>query len=134
LQVVAPYPSQPLIRPVIGDTALIKQLLDIGAQTLLVPVVESASQARELAHHAGRFHAHQHAGHARLEDAGQFRQLVNLQLTVTLQDADDPPLLFGQAVFIQGRAENTHGCFAGLQQGQGLPGFEHRSQGHDVFS
>ncbi|NWC76828.1 4-hydroxy-2-oxoheptanedioate aldolase [Pseudomonas sp. P7759] len=48
LQAVAPYPSQALIRPVIDDSALIKQLLDIGAQTLLVPMVESAAQAREL--------------------------------------------------------------------------------------
>ncbi len=48
LQAIAPYPSQPVIRPVIGDSALIKQLLDIGAQTLLVPMVESAEQAREL--------------------------------------------------------------------------------------
>lgn len=48
LQAVAPYASQPVIRPVIGDTALIKQILDIGAQTLLVPMVESAEQAREL--------------------------------------------------------------------------------------
>lgn len=48
LQAVAPYASQPVIRPVIGDAALIKQVLDIGAQTLLVPMVESADQAREL--------------------------------------------------------------------------------------
>lgn len=48
LQAVAPYPSQPIIRPVLGDTALIKQLLDIGAQTLLVPMVDSAEQASEL--------------------------------------------------------------------------------------
>ncbi|MCU7250911.1 4-hydroxy-2-oxoheptanedioate aldolase [Pseudomonas koreensis] len=48
LQAMAPYPSQPVIRPVIGDTALIKQVLDIGVQTLLVPMVESADQAREL--------------------------------------------------------------------------------------
>ncbi|WP_374442326.1 4-hydroxy-2-oxoheptanedioate aldolase [Pseudomonas panipatensis] len=48
LQAVAPYPSQPIIRPPIGDSALIKQLLDIGAQTLLVPMVDSAGQAREL--------------------------------------------------------------------------------------
>lgn len=48
LQAVAPYASQAIIRPVIGDTALIKQALDIGAQTLLVPMVESAAQAREL--------------------------------------------------------------------------------------
>lgn len=48
LQAVAPYASQPVIRPVVGDTALIKQLLDIGAQTLLVPMVESAEQASQL--------------------------------------------------------------------------------------
>ena len=48
LQAVAPYPSHPVIRPVIGDTALIKQVLDIGVQTLLVPMVESAAQAQEL--------------------------------------------------------------------------------------
>lgn len=48
LQAVAPYPSHPVIRPVIDDTALIKQVLDIGVQTLLVPMVESAEQAREL--------------------------------------------------------------------------------------
>ncbi|MBC2384683.1 4-hydroxy-2-oxoheptanedioate aldolase [Pseudomonas sp. WS 5106] len=48
LQAIAPYPSQPIIRPVVGDTALIKQVLDIGVQTLLVPMVESAEQAREL--------------------------------------------------------------------------------------
>lgn len=48
LQAVAPYASEAVIRPVIGDTARIKQVLDIGAQTLLVPMVESAAQAREL--------------------------------------------------------------------------------------
>ncbi|WP_327438029.1 4-hydroxy-2-oxoheptanedioate aldolase [Pseudomonas donghuensis] len=48
LQAIAPYPAQAIIRPVIGDTALIKQVLDIGAQTLLVPMVESAEQARQL--------------------------------------------------------------------------------------
>ena len=48
LQAVAPYPSHPIVRPVSGDIQLIKQLLDIGAQTLLVPMVESAEQARLL--------------------------------------------------------------------------------------
>ncbi|WP_313512549.1 4-hydroxy-2-oxoheptanedioate aldolase [Pseudomonas sp.] len=48
LQAVAPYASQPVIRPVIGDIALIKQVLDIGAQTLLVPMVETAKQAHQL--------------------------------------------------------------------------------------
>lgn len=48
LQAIAPYASEAIIRPVIGDTALIKQVLDIGVQTVLVPMVENAAQAREL--------------------------------------------------------------------------------------
>jgi 4-hydroxy-2-oxoheptanedioate aldolase len=48
LQAIAPYPAHPIVRPVAGDVQLIKQLLDIGAQTLLVPIVESAEQARLL--------------------------------------------------------------------------------------
>lgn len=48
LQAVAPYPVHPVVRPVEGNTALIKQLLDIGAQTLLIPMVESAEQAAAL--------------------------------------------------------------------------------------
>lgn len=48
LQAVAPYPVHPIVRPVIGDVSLIKQLLDVGTQTLLVPVVETAEQARQM--------------------------------------------------------------------------------------
>ena len=48
LQSVAPYPTHPVVRVPHGDTALIKQVLDIGATTVLVPMVESAEQAREL--------------------------------------------------------------------------------------
>ena len=36
---------QPVVRATIGDVNLIKQLLDIGAQTLLIPWVETAEQA-----------------------------------------------------------------------------------------
>jgi 4-hydroxy-2-oxoheptanedioate aldolase len=45
LQAVAPYASHPIVRPVTGDAALIKQYLDIGVQTLLVPMVETGEQA-----------------------------------------------------------------------------------------
>lgn len=52
LQAIAPYQaegySMPVVRPPIGDTALIKQYLDVGVQTLLVPMVESAEQAKHL--------------------------------------------------------------------------------------
>lgn len=40
--------SHPIIRPPIGEAWLIKQLLDIGAQTLLIPMVESGAQAKAL--------------------------------------------------------------------------------------
>lgn len=46
LQAVAPHSAHAIVRPVSGDIQLIKQLLDIGAQTLLVPMVESAEQAK----------------------------------------------------------------------------------------
>jgi 4-hydroxy-2-oxoheptanedioate aldolase len=48
LQALAPYPVSPMVRAVDGDPALIKQLLDIGAQSLLIPMVESAEQARAI--------------------------------------------------------------------------------------
>lgn len=48
LQAMAPYDVAPIVRCVEGNTALIKQLLDIGVQTLLVPMVETAEQAEQL--------------------------------------------------------------------------------------
>ena len=48
LQAVAPHPSQPVVRVVSGEVALIKQMLDIGAHNLLVPMVDTAEQARAL--------------------------------------------------------------------------------------
>jgi 4-hydroxy-2-oxoheptanedioate aldolase len=45
LRALAAYPVHPVVRPVQGDVALIKQYLDIGAQTVLVPMVDSAEQA-----------------------------------------------------------------------------------------
>ncbi|MNP39702.1 hypothetical protein D3C76_1332890 [compost metagenome] len=41
------------------------------------------------------------------------------QFALLAQDADYPPLLFGQAMGIERGAEEGHGGFAGLQQGQG---------------
>lgn len=45
LQSIAAYPSQAVVRPPIGSVQLIKQLLDIGVQTLLIPMVESVEHA-----------------------------------------------------------------------------------------
>ena len=40
--------SNIIIRPPVGETWMIKQLLDIGCQTVLVPMVETAEQATQL--------------------------------------------------------------------------------------
>lgn len=48
LQAVAASSARPVVRAPLGEAWILKQLLDIGAQTLLVPMVESAEQAAEL--------------------------------------------------------------------------------------
>jgi hypothetical protein len=46
LQVLAAYPdSHPVVRVPVGDTALIKQFLDVGVRNLLVPMVDTPEQA-----------------------------------------------------------------------------------------
>lgn len=46
LQAVEPYPIAAVVRPASNDTVLIKRFLDIGAQTLLIPYVQNAEEAR----------------------------------------------------------------------------------------
>lgn len=46
LQAVAPYPVAPVVRPASNDPVRIKRCLDVGAQSLLVPYVETAEAAR----------------------------------------------------------------------------------------
>ncbi|MDW4573471.1 aldolase/citrate lyase family protein [Microbacterium sp. M3] len=45
LQAVAAYPVTPVVRVPIGDVVTIKQVLDLGAQNLLVPMVSSRTDA-----------------------------------------------------------------------------------------
>ena len=45
LQAVAAYPVSPIVRPAANDPVLIKKVLDIGAQTLLVPFVQTPEEA-----------------------------------------------------------------------------------------
>lgn len=51
LQAVAGYPGvAPVVRPASNDPILFKQLLDLGAQNFLVPMIETAAQARAAVH------------------------------------------------------------------------------------
>ena len=40
--------TQAIVRPPIGDVVLIKQLLEVGVQTLLIPMVDTAEQAARM--------------------------------------------------------------------------------------
>jgi len=48
LQALAKYPVHPIVRPPVGEAWLIKQILDIGAQTILVPMIETGEQAEAM--------------------------------------------------------------------------------------
>jgi 4-hydroxy-2-oxoheptanedioate aldolase len=48
LQAVAAYPVTSVVRVPFGEPVVIKQVLDLGAQNLLVPMVETAEHAAEL--------------------------------------------------------------------------------------
>ncbi|WP_431247200.1 aldolase/citrate lyase family protein [Leifsonia xyli] len=48
LQAVAPYPAVPVVRAPIGDPVILKQLLDLGAQNVLVPMVGSVAEAEAM--------------------------------------------------------------------------------------
>jgi 4-hydroxy-2-oxoheptanedioate aldolase len=46
LQAAAAYPIAPLVRVPVNDVVVVKQVLDLGAQNLIVPMVSSAEEAR----------------------------------------------------------------------------------------
>jgi 4-hydroxy-2-oxoheptanedioate aldolase len=46
LHAVSGYPVTPVVRVPIGDVVTIKQVLDLGAQSILVPMISSAGEAR----------------------------------------------------------------------------------------
>jgi 4-hydroxy-2-oxoheptanedioate aldolase len=48
LQALAAYPAHAVVRLPQGDPHLIKQVMELGAQTLLIPMVETAQQAAQL--------------------------------------------------------------------------------------
>lgn len=48
LQAVNGYPITPLVRAPVGEPVIIKQLLDIGAQNLLIPMIDTAEHAQAM--------------------------------------------------------------------------------------
>ncbi len=92
LRAVAPYPVHPIVRPVQADVNLVKQYLDIGAQTLLIPMIDTPEQAERMVK-AMRYPPHGIRGvGAALARASRWNQVTNY-----LNQADDHLCLLVQA-------------------------------------
>ncbi len=48
LQALAPFDTHPIVRPAWADDVALKQVLDLGVQTILAPMVDSAEQAEQI--------------------------------------------------------------------------------------
>ncbi|MGI8526050.1 MAG: aldolase/citrate lyase family protein [Pseudolabrys sp.] len=75
LQAVAPYDVSAVVRPASNDAVLIKRILDFGAQTLLLPYVQNAAEARR-AVSAMRYAPHGIRGVSGLTRATRFGRIA----------------------------------------------------------
>ncbi len=81
LQALEASPSHAVVRPPMSEPWFIKQLLEIGAQTLLIPLVETAEQAEALVH-AVRYPPHGIRGMgAGIARASRFNTVANYLAT-----------------------------------------------------
>jgi 4-hydroxy-2-oxoheptanedioate aldolase len=74
LQAIGRGPTHPIVRPTWNDTVTIKRLLDIGVQSLLIPFVENAEEARA-AVAATRYPPHGVRGYAAAARASDFGRI-----------------------------------------------------------
>jgi 4-hydroxy-2-oxoheptanedioate aldolase len=90
LQAIMRGPTHPIVRPPWNDTVTIKRFLDIGVQTLLIPYVENADEARQ-AVAATRYPPRGVRGYAAAARASDFGRIADYpqaceeQLCVLLQ-------------------------------------------------
>ncbi|WP_109313754.1 HpcH/HpaI aldolase/citrate lyase family protein [Ruegeria sp. AU67] len=91
LMALAASSSHPVVRVPVGDTALIKMVLDAGAQTVLVPMVETADQAQQLVRDC-----HYPPSGVRGVGAGAARATMYGSIPEYIQSADDQICLLVQ--------------------------------------
>ncbi|MDB5532060.1 MAG: 2,4-dihydroxyhept-2-enedioate aldolase [Hyphomicrobiales bacterium] len=96
LQAIKGTLAHAIVRPPIGETHLIKQLLDIGAQTILVPIVETVEQTEQLVR-AVRYPPQGVRGVATLTRAAQFGRVPDY-----LKRANDEICLLVQVETLKG--------------------------------
>jgi len=78
MQAMAPYRTHAVVRPAANDPVLIKRVLDLGAQTLIIPYVQNAEEARA-AVAAIRYAPRGMRGVAGMTRASLFGQVANYQ-------------------------------------------------------
>jgi len=49
LQAIAAHPVEPIVRPLRAERSLVKQAMDLGARTIIAPMVDTAEHAAEMA-------------------------------------------------------------------------------------
>jgi 4-hydroxy-2-oxoheptanedioate aldolase len=76
LQATAAYPTHAIVRPAVNDAVLIKRYLDCGAQTLLIPMVNTAQQAQDAVSYV-TYPPSGVRGVAGLTRAGRFGRIAN---------------------------------------------------------
>lgn len=127
LQAVAESGTPAVVRPAWNDKVLIKRHLDIGAQTLLVPYVQSADEAAA-AVAATRFPPHGIRGVAGMTRATRFGRVADYakraheEICVLVQVESKPAL---DALESIARCDGVDGVFIGpadLAAGLGHPG------------
>ncbi|NNE25200.1 MAG: hypothetical protein HKN09_00015 [Saprospiraceae bacterium] len=97
LTALASHEVTPIVRPPVGDPVIVKQLLDAGVQTLLIPMVESAEHAKLMVQ-AMRYPPHGIRGvGTALARAAQWNRVNNY-----FQDADDQMCLIVQVESMKG--------------------------------
>ncbi len=83
LQALAAYPVAHAVRPAANDPVLIKRFLDIGAQTLIIPYVQNADEARATVR-AMRYGPHGVRGVSTATRAGRYGAVADyLQIAET---------------------------------------------------
>lgn len=127
MQAMAAYPVSAVVRPASNDAVLIKRVLDLGAQTLMIPYVQTEAEARA-AVAAMRYAPRGIRGVAGLTRASRFGQVADYA-----QRAEDELCLIVQVetasaldeIEAIAAVDGVHGIFIGpadLAASMGYPG------------
>jgi len=128
LQAVAAYSSTPLVRVSSGDSVTLKQVLDLGAQNVLVPMVSTPQEAQEAVAAVHYPPCGRRGVGSALARSGRWNRVEHY-----LRDADEHVALFVQVETVEGvgnaaaiaAVDGVDGVFVGpsdLAASMGLPG------------